>query len=243
MLGLLVVVSLLVFWALRSTDDSSPAGSGEDGGDPAPTITPGPSADESLIDERPGGREEHDGGSDDGAGEDTDDGDGDPEDEGSDGDGNGQGDGGAGDNGSGDKRSDDAAGLPDCTPGQLEVALRSAENSYPPDERPELHLTLRNTTARACAADVGHAALTIVISEGDQAVWNSGRCPAGEASVALRVPGDGTATHEVTWDRRHSPDDCDGGRGRAAATGTTYLAEATLDGFLTKQTSFRLDED
>ncbi|MFP8963994.1 hypothetical protein ACLIYP_26070 [Streptomyces nanhaiensis] len=66
MLALLLVLALLVIWAVRSGGQGGDGGSdqgGKQGGGEAPgTITPGPSSSESVISERPGGREESDGG-------------------------------------------------------------------------------------------------------------------------------------------------------------------------------------
>ncbi|MDB1086677.1 hypothetical protein PJ985_03725 [Streptomyces sp. ACA25] len=260
MLLLLAVLALLVFWALRTSGGTDSTGSGADdaAGGPAPSLTPGPTDGESHSDERPGGREDSDeedadedgdgdgGGSGDGSGEDGTGGDADDGD-GPEGDGRDSEDGEAGDGGGSGEAQAGAgaavAGLPDCRPSRLTLSLRSAENAYPPGERPELQLTLRNESGTDCRIDVGHGALELTLSQGDDEVWNSQRCPKGDESELLRVPANGTAVHTVVWDRRHSPEDCDGSRGRAAATGTTYLAEAELPGFTVTPISFRLDKD
>ena len=59
MLLVIALVAVLAFWATRPGGGGSQNTAGSnDGSGPAPSITPGPSASESLIDERPGGREE-----------------------------------------------------------------------------------------------------------------------------------------------------------------------------------------
>ncbi|GAA1927764.1 hypothetical protein GCM10009716_39650 [Streptomyces sodiiphilus] len=244
LIGLLVA---LVVWALRAGSDGGSGSAGKDdgAGGPATSITPGPSADESLIDERPGGREEND---EDGDGEDAADAgpgaDGGGEAGGEDGEDAGSGDGDdAGGSGGSQVGAAAVAGLPDCRASDVTVSVRPAENAYAPGEKPQLRVTLRNSGASACKTDFGHRALTVELSDSDdEPVWSSAACPKGPASLPARVPAEGTAVHTLTWDRRHSPEDCDGPAGPSAEPGT-YLAQAELSGFPPAQTSFRLEKD
>lgn len=249
MLLLIALVVLLVFWALRSGGggDDEPAGHDDGAGGPAESITPGPTPSESLIDERPGGRDEspdeggEDGGS--GSGEAGDGGQtdggaraGDGEDDEAAPDDGGNGDGGSGDGGL------DPAGVPVCEQSDVTLSLRSDANAYAPGEEPELRLTVQNSSGSACRVDFGHDALTLTLADAaDERVWSSADCPQGADSAPEVIPGGRSATHPVTWDRRHSADDCDA-RGQAAESGT-YLAEAELSGYPVVATSFRLDED
>ncbi|MDT0446918.1 hypothetical protein [Streptomyces johnsoniae] len=245
---LIALVVLLVFWALRSGGgDDEPAGHDDGAGGPAESITPGPTPSESLIDERPGGRDDspsgdetgedggEDGTGDDGSGGDGGDADGGAA-EGSDGsEGDGTGDDG---NGSG---SGSGAGLPECTAGALEISLRSDANAYAPGEEPEIRLTVANT-GPDCRVDFGHEALTITVANtADEQVWSSADCPTGLGSDPVAVPADGSANHTFTWDRQHSTADCDGTGPDAAAD--SYLAEAALADYPVVQTTFRFEED
>ncbi|WP_243744609.1 hypothetical protein [Streptomyces hainanensis] len=251
---LLALVALLVVWALArggggGGDSTDNAGGDGDGG-PVESITPGPTPSESLIDERPGGRDEstdddEDAGDGEDAGAATDGAGG--EDGGSNGaegatDGGGEQGGDAG--GSGGGTALDPAGLPACVAADLTLSLRSDSNTYSPDDEPELRLTAQNASGAPCALDLGLDRLTLTLSDSeDNLVWSSAHCPEGAGSAPTAVPAGGTASHAVTWDRRHSSADaCDEGPGRAAAPGT-YLAEVELAGYEGAQTSFRLEED
>ncbi|MET2716272.1 hypothetical protein N0X72_12795 [Streptomyces carpaticus] len=254
----IALVAVLAFWATRPGGGGSQNTAGsDDGSGPAPSITPGPSASESLIDERPGGREEP------GEGEAGDGGSGDAEDPGADGgsdeteDADGDGEPGApgdadGDGGSGGADADpdrggggtSGAGLPACGTGAVTLALRSAENAYPPGDKPELRLTAQNASGDSCALDFGHGSLTLTIADSDdEEVWSSAVCPTGRASHLVAVPAGDSAAHTVLWDRRHNADDCDSGEPGAPAAAGTYIAEADLDGFPVARTSFRLNQD
>lgn len=248
LLSLAAVVVLLVFWAVRSSGDGTQEASSEDpAGVPAETISPGPSATESLIDERPGGRDDGKG-----KGKDEDSDGGDDEDGGSEGEGDAEdngtgnsedGKGGTTGSGGGGKAGGDASGLPACGPGDVTLSLRSAENAYAPEEEPELRLAAENASDRACRMDFGHESLTITLTDSDDTeVWSSAACPQGDGTGLAALPANDSTSHTLTWDRRHAPKECDGKAGKLAAAGT-YLAEAKLTGFPVAQTSFRLDKD
>ncbi len=247
MLLLIALVVLLVFWALRSGGgDDEPAGHDDGAGGPAESITPGPTPSESLIDERPGGRDDSPSGDEtgeDGAGEDGPGGDA----EGGDADGGASGgsDGsngeGTGDDGNG-AGPGSGAGLPECTAGAVELSLRSDANAYAPGEEPEIRLTVENTGPASCRVDFGHETLTVTVANtADEQVWSSADCPAGLGSDPVAVPGGGSVEHVLTWDGQHSTADCDGTGPEAAAD--SYLAEAALADYPVVQTTFRFEAD
>ncbi|RKN10031.1 hypothetical protein [Streptomyces radicis] len=243
LLLLIAVVALLIIWALRpggGGDEEETAGGDDGRGGPAESITPGPTPSESLIDERPGGRDDPPGGDEDGEGDgeagseggEDDDADDDPS---GDGDGDGSADGG----GSGL----DPAGVPACVTAAVTVTLSSASNEYAAGEEPELRLTAENGSGSACRLDFGHDELTVLVTdEDDNEVWSSAECPEGPGSDPVAVAAGDSVTHTLTWDRRHSPEDCEGSQGRAAAAGT-YVAKAQLPDHPVAQISFVLDND
>ncbi|MFE0690596.1 hypothetical protein ACFV0Z_20895 [Streptomyces xiamenensis] len=259
MLLVVALVAALAFWATRSGGGTQNTGASDGADGPAQSITPGPTADEDLIDERPGGREEDE---EDGAGESAgeDDAEGDGADSGGEGDdasGGGNADGGApdGEDGTGDAEAGSqsggsgsggtsGAGLPGCGPGAVTLSLRSAENAYAPGEKPELRLSAENSSGDACALDFGHASLTLTVADSeDEEVWSSAVCPTGKSRQLVAVPAGDSATHTVLWDRRHNAGDCDSGEPGAPAAAGTYVAEAAVDGFPVAKTSFRLNRD
>ncbi|KAB8163874.1 hypothetical protein FH609_019735 [Streptomyces sp. 3MP-14] len=248
---LLAVVLLLVFWAVRSTGGGADPAGQDDGKGPAESITPGPTPSESLIEERPGGREDGDeDGQDDEGGEGDDAGGSDGEDDGGNGvsaggDEGSAGSGGTDDGGNGESGGNGGGGggVPDCDPSEVTLSLRSDANDYAPGQRPELRLTARNAGAASCQLDFGHQALMLTLADDeDNEVWSSADCPTVAAALPTVVSAGGTADHTVTWDLRHSVADCEQDQGPAASPGT-YLAEAQLAGYPVAQTSFRLEAD
>ncbi|MEV1007722.1 hypothetical protein [Streptomyces sp. NPDC049881] len=251
---LVAVVALLVLWALRPWGGGGGPEASGDGDGPAESITPGPTPSESLIDERPGGRDEASGGTDgtDGADGGTDAGNADGGAGSSDGDaangedgGGGTAEGAPGDGaGDGDGQGDiTAAGLPACLPADVTLSLRSDANEYPQGRHPVLRLSVHNNGDTPCSVDFGVQALTVTLADvDDERIWSSAECPDNEGAIPVGVTAGGTTSHTLAWDRRESVTDCDAGPGPAAAPGT-YLAEAELAGFPVAQTSFRLDED
>ncbi|MGK5501394.1 hypothetical protein [Streptomyces sp. URMC 125] len=272
MLALLVLLALLVIWAVGFGGSGGGGKDGQggkrDGDQAASSITPGPSSSESLISERPGGRDEASGGTggSDGSGGRTGSGSG-----GADGAGGSAGAGGADDpggatgggpggsagtgatGGSGGPEAGTPGGaeavpagssLPGCRPGSVEVTLRSAENRYAPDEEPTFHLTVRNEGGSACKVDLGSGSVVFTITEagdGGEKVWKSQDCPEGARSAFYRVPADGTAVRTLEWDRRHSTPGCGTPAGKAGAG--TYLVEAEVAGLDEVRTSFVLTKD
>ncbi|MBL1068619.1 hypothetical protein [Streptomyces sp. 7-21] len=256
-IGLAALLVLLLVWVFNlggGGGDEEPAGRDDNsaGDGPAESITPGPSPSESVIDERPGGREESgddeedddaSGGSDDasGAGGDGDeDGDGSPGDDGR----NGSGDGAGGSGSAGGTTGDygDPAGLPGCGPDDVELSLRSDRNDYPIGEHPLLRLTVSNVSGSDCQVDFGTRTLTLTIANAqDERVWSSTACPEDPGSIPAAVPAGGSVQHTIEWNRRHTPSGCEG-QGSPAAAGT-YLVEAELGDLPVAQTSFRLDQD
>ncbi|WP_049573613.1 hypothetical protein [Streptomyces sp. SBT349] len=246
LLLLVALVALLVIWALRpgggGEDSASPPDDGEGG--PAESITPGPTPSESLIDERPGGRDDPPG--DDATGEDGGSGeDGGGDTEGGEGAADGSSDGGenGGENGAGGQGGLDPAGVPVCATSAVTLSLRTDANEYAAGEEPEIRLTAQNASNAACRLDFGHEELTVTVAdESDSEVWTSDACPEGGGSDPVVVEADGTVTHALTWERRHSDADCGGAPGQAAAAGT-YVAKARLTGHPVMQISFVLDDD
>ncbi|MER6996489.1 hypothetical protein [Streptomyces sp. NPDC000410] len=247
-LSLLALLAVVAVWMLLTSGGGGGVGkAGDDAkaGEAPPTdvITPGPDPSGPAISERPGGRDEsEDPGDSDGAG------------------GGGQvggtstgadaggneggknGDPGAsgavnGGGGSAGQRVPAGSLLPNCTPGALQLALRSIGDPYGPGERPRFQLAAKNTSSVTCKADFGPKAAVLTISDSaGKAVWSSSDCPRDGGSLLLRVPAGATITHTVDWDRSRSAPQCatpaptqlPPGRYRVATTfpGTTVPPES-----------------
>ncbi|MFF8831653.1 hypothetical protein [Streptomyces sp. NPDC015131] len=259
--SLVALLALLIVWFVSSGDDRGDnGGDRSDGAAPATSITPGPSRSGPAISEQPGGRDESGpgGGADGGKNGDTTSpgagGAGDGADGGTgpgDSSGTGAGSGAGGGSGTGSGSGGAAGGqqvpanspLPNCSPGSVQLTLRSVKVRYAPGETPRFQLVARNTSAAPCKTDLGPATavLTIKNDEADQ-VWASKDCPRGPGTLLLRVPAGGSVTHTVEWDRRRSAPRCATPPAAAAGPGT-YLVEATVPGMKVLPASFTLTKD
>jgi hypothetical protein len=268
-LALLAVIGLLVIWASGwggSGGGGSDEGKGPGGGGPAGTITPGPTTSGPVDSQRPGGRDESDGGgtgTGPGSGSGGSGGDGgtatgaggatgDGTSGGADGSGGGTGaTGGTGDGlGDGDGQGlPVGSSLPECKRGDVELTVRSVKdakvkNTYEPDEKPTFEITVKNSSNSSCAVDFGRAAASLTITDADNKhVWASNDCPAGSATALIEVPASGETKRTVEWDRERTAAHCaTPGGGKAAGAGT-YLVEAKLDGLGAAKVSFVLAKE
>ncbi|CDR07924.1 hypothetical protein [Streptomyces iranensis] len=263
-LALLVVIILVVIWAFGwggSGGGGSDEGKGSGGGGPASTITPGPSSSGPVNSERPGGRDESDGGGSGsggsgGSGGGSDDG-------GADASGGGAG-GGSGSGGAGGSSGGGAGGgigtgtgqglpagssLRDCRPGDAELTVRSVKdskvkNTWAPGEKPNFEIVVKNTKSSSCKVDFGRAAASLTITDAHNAhVWASDDCPEGSAAALVEVAGSGQTKRTVEWDRKRSAEHCATPSGSASAKPGTYLVEVKVDGLGTAKVSFVLEKD
>ncbi|MFH8240074.1 hypothetical protein [Streptomyces sp. NPDC018321] len=258
LLSLLALLALLITWVVVSGGGDGGKGREDsaDGKNPAPSITPGPSGSGPAISEAPGGRDES-GGEDSGGsgsgsggagGSDSGSGSGSGGAGGGNGTGSGAGTGGSAGGavtgvGAGDALPG-GSGLPNCTPGAVELSLRSVRNSYTPGQTPTFELTARNTSGADCQVDLGpeHAVLTITPAEGDDAYWSSDDCVKGTGSLRYRVAAGSGITYTVKWDRKPSTPEC-GTPPAGSAKAGTYLVEAKAKGFEKVRASFVLKND
>lgn len=258
LLSVLGLLALLTVWVVGTGGGGGHNGAGgSNGKNPASSITPGPSGSGPAISQHPGGRDESSGGGDGG---------------GSGSGGSGSGDGGASDGGSGDGSGDGSTGsgtgtgggsddgakngggaadrlpagstVPNCTPGNVKLTLKSVRNTYAPGEQPEIELIAKNTSGSDCKVDLGpkSAVLTITQAGSDEDIWASDDCPKDAAGLLFRVPAGGQTVHMVKWDRRPGAPECATPPSGSAPAGT-YLVEAKAPGLAKAQTSFVLSKD
>jgi hypothetical protein len=256
-LAILALLALLVVWAVglggRSGDQGqNSAGGGDTSRGPTDPITPGPTDSMPSITERPGGRDEVDGGAGSGGGEDGSGngsgGSGSRGSEGSEGSGgSGSGGGGALAGSSGGLTGGDGTpagpGMPDCSRGDVTVGLRSVENEYEPGDTPKLKLTLRNDGDADCRVNLGRTATVVTVSDsGGDRVWSSADCPPQRDAAWVEVPEGGDTTYTLEWERERSKPECATPKGGKVPPGS-YLVEAKVAGLSTEQTSFVLAKD
>jgi hypothetical protein len=221
---------------------------GSNGKNPATSITPGPPGSGPAISQHPGGRDESSGGGDSGGGT-----------GGSGGSGDGSGDGSTGSGASTGGGSDDGAKnggggsadqlpagstLPNCTPGNVKLTLKSVHNTYAPGEQPAIQLIAKNTSGSDCKVDLGPkgTVLTITQAGSDKDIWASDDCPKNAAGVLYRVPAGSQVVYTVKWDRKPGAPAC-ATPPSGSAPAATYLVEAKAPGLAKAQTSFVLSKD
>ncbi|QFG23747.1 hypothetical protein [Actinomadura sp. WMMB 499] len=108
--------------------------------------------------------------------------------------------------------AEDGAG---CAEDDVVVTLDAARKAYAKGEKPAFRVTVVNTAGNVCEFDAG--SLDLRITSGDDRIWSSAGCRAGDAArVSLRrgVP----YVREIVWDRRRG---CDGTGARPG----TYVAD------------------
>ncbi|MCZ4101113.1 hypothetical protein G3I60_32695 [Streptomyces sp. SID13666] len=250
-LCLVALLAVLAVWAVNSGGSSGGTGAkGPGGHTPATSITPGPTPSGPHLPGRPGGRDTSGGSGSGGSSDGTSSG----GSSGSPSGGTDSGVSGGGSNGasSGGAASGGSSGqlpagstLADCAVSDVQLTLRSTQNSYAPGQKPKFELTAANSAATACKLDFGSTAaiVTITNTTGNKHVWSTDDCPAGRGAYLLQVPAHSSTTYTIEWNRQTSSPDCATPKGQQAAVGTTYLVEARLQGFTPKQASFVLKAD
>ncbi|MFI2372490.1 hypothetical protein [Streptomyces sp. NPDC018833] len=248
--SVVALFAMLIVWAVTSGggDGGSNTADGK-GQSPAPSITPGPDQSGPAISQQPGGRDESGDGVT-GSGGAGGSGDGTAPTGGADG-----ATGGAGTATGGSGATSGAAGgspgqqvpvgsaLPNCAPGALKLTLSTTKVSYRPGEKPSFRLVVTNSSGTTCKADFGPKAAVFTVTDSeDEDVWSSAHCPRTAPARFLRIPGNGTITHIVEWDRRRSAPQCPTPSPGSAVPGT-YLVEASFPGAKVLPASFRLEKD
>ncbi|AXE22372.1 hypothetical protein C0216_01985 [Streptomyces globosus] len=240
--SVVALIALLAVWAVSSGGGtSSTNGKGQDGPDPAASITPGPSGTGPAISQAPGGRTES------GAGTAKN---GEPSSGSGGGAGSGADSGSAAGAGGGAGAAGGAAAaqvpadspLPTCSTSALQWEVKSAKNEYEAGEKPRLELIARNITGSTCKVDLGprQAVVTILQAGTSKAVWSSADCPQGAGTAFFRVPAQGETRHTVEWDRKPSAADQCQTPPQGAAVPDTYVVEAKAPGLPVARTSFVL---
>ncbi|GAA2606975.1 hypothetical protein [Streptomyces axinellae] len=262
----LVVLALLVLvvsWVLFSGDgdnSSRDEGKGGKGNGPASTITPGPTDSGPVNSQRPGGRDEENGGSEGsgGSGSSSGAGDDDQSSSGGTGWGTGPGSGAAGggsdagaSGGSGGSDSSGGSGggkaalpaspsLANCAESDVKLKLRSVETEYGPGEKPKFELKVVNKRGGHCKIDLGRTATIVTITNPDDAkFWASDDCPPNKKAMLRQVPAHGESVHTLTWFRKASAANCGTPTFDSPKPGT-YEIEVKVKGLKKVHTTFKL---
>ena len=127
-----------------------------------------------------------------------------------------------------------------CAKESLELDIESGRGSYAEGARPSFSITVTNTGEAGCTVDVGEASRELRITSGKDRIWSSLDCDAGEdASRNLLLGAGKSDTHDATWDRVRSDEQCS--EGLPTPRPGTYKAEVRLNGAKSEQATFVLE--
>jgi hypothetical protein len=104
-----------------------------------------------------------------------------------------------------------------CPDSAIAVTVATPKPSYKVGDTPQLILTVRNTSSRACLRDVGAQQEQIQIYSGDNRVWSSDDCYADNTKEVRLLQPSQTAVSTVTWSGWNSQPGCAGTRTRVGA--------------------------
>ena len=121
-----------------------------------------------------------------------------------------------------------------CNPASVQVEAITDQDSYDPDDEPELSLSVTNTGTTPCDLNAGTATQVFTITSGADVYWTSTDCQSdpSDAMVTLE-PGVAVSTKTpLTWDRtRSSPETCEiTDREAVPAEGASYYLSVSVGG-------------
>lgn len=127
-----------------------------------------------------------------------------------------------------------------CEPEDIKVTAITDKSTYAAGEKPQLKLSIRNTSAVACALGVGTGAQTFTVSSGGEKYWTSTDCQREPSEQTAQIePGkEITSAAPIVWDRtRSDPETCEGAREAAPAAGSSYHLTVSIDGIESANTA------
>jgi hypothetical protein len=114
-----------------------------------------------------------------------------------------------------------------CDETDLVLSLQGGRDQiYAGDAQPSFIVTLVNTGAVMCKADVGPRAMEVRITSGPDRIWSTADCVSGAGTEVRELQRGVPYVRTLNWDRRRSSADC--GSDRATALPGTYVASARL---------------
>ncbi|MFJ9696760.1 hypothetical protein [Kitasatospora sp. NPDC101183] len=135
--------------------------------------------------------------------------------------------------------------LPVCTASQLALELTPTQTPYQPKDKPQLVLTVKNSSGATCRVNFGRTASAITVSStSNERIWSSGDCPADKSEQWVQIAANGSQGETFTWDRLRSKLGCASPDPAPAANGTyQVLAELVLptNDKVAARASIRLD--
>jgi hypothetical protein len=121
-----------------------------------------------------------------------------------------------------------------CDPGTVAVDAITDQDSYDPDEEPELSLTVTNTGTAPCTLNAGTTTQVFTITSGADVYWTSTDCQtdAADAEVTLEPKVPVSTKTPLVWDRtQSSPETCEiSDREAAPGEGASYFLSVSVGG-------------
>ncbi|WP_028050538.1 hypothetical protein [Cellulomonas sp. URHD0024] len=125
--------------------------------------------------------------------------------------------------------SQEPGGVPDCDADMLALAMTATAETFGPGVKPTFDVTITNTGDETCLVNAGETGREIVITSGDDRVWDSRDCIVdGTQTRDLLLAAAAVDSTELTWDRVRSAPSCP--PNLPAPGPGTYSAQFTLAG-------------
>lgn len=103
------------------------------------------------------------------------------------------------------------AGVADCAPSQLALAVVPDGESFPAGVSPTFEISLTNSGPEPCLVDAGDAAREVAVTSGDDRVWSSRDCVPEDADArTLLLAGGQSDVTQLAWPRERSAPGCPG---------------------------------
>jgi len=115
-------------------------------------------------------------------------------------------------------------GVPLCDDAQLTVTPVPAKATLPVSSPIDIRLIIQNSSAHACARDVGADVQELRIVRGAETIWSSDHCGAARGTDVRAFPAAGRREYMVTWNGHSSTsgDKCTAGMPAGPVTPGTY---------------------
>ena len=128
-----------------------------------------------------------------------------------------------------------------CTNADLSVTTDTKDEIYPVGGRPQLSVTIKNTSSTSCTRDLGSGAVELLVFSGNDRVWSSDDCTSNKAKDVVTLSPGGEKTIPVTWSGKRSKPECSGPRDQAKAG--TYRLTARVGTLRAGEAIFRFRND
>ncbi|MGC0143028.1 hypothetical protein [Pseudactinotalea sp. Z1732] len=110
-----------------------------------------------------------------------------------------------------------------CRSDAISVELDVGGSRHPAGDALPISVSVANTGPVPCLVDLGHHAMQIDVTSGDDEIWTTDECPRGEGTRDLLLDIDARVGHTVTWNGQRCGSD-------AAAQAGTYRITVSVSG-------------